>query len=65
MWGLPEPGIEPMSPEPAGRFLPTGSPGEPLTVFATVGASFSNLSSKLLCISVNPAVELISRPKRT
>ena len=28
-WDLPRPGIEPVSPELAGRFLPTGSPGEP------------------------------------
>ena len=28
-WDLPRPGIEPVSPELAGRFIPTGSPGEP------------------------------------
>ena len=28
MWNLPGPGIEPESPELAGRFLTTGPPGE-------------------------------------
>ena len=30
MWNLPRPGIEPMYPELASRFLSTGSPGKPL-----------------------------------
>ena len=29
MWNLPRPGIEPMSPRLAGRFLTTGPPGKP------------------------------------
>ena len=29
MWDLPGPGIEPMSPAMAGRFLTTASPGKP------------------------------------
>ena len=29
MWGLPESGIEPVSPALAGGFLPTESPGKP------------------------------------
>ena len=29
MWNLPEPGIEPVSPAIAGRFLTTGLPGKP------------------------------------
>ena len=28
MWNLPRPGIEPMSPALAGRFLTTGPPGK-------------------------------------
>ena len=30
MWDLPQPGIEPVSPESQGRFLTTGPPREPL-----------------------------------
>ena len=30
MWTLPRPGIEPVFPELAGRFLTTGPPGNPL-----------------------------------
>ena len=30
MWGLSRPGIEPMSPALAGRFLITKAPGKPL-----------------------------------
>ena len=30
MWDLPGPGLEPMSPEPAGRFLTTVPPGKSL-----------------------------------
>ena len=30
MWNLPEPGVEPMSPALAGRFLTTGPPGKSL-----------------------------------
>ena len=33
MWNLPGPGIEPVSPELAGRFSSTGPPGSPLTDF--------------------------------
>ena len=57
MWDVPEPGTEPA---PAGRFLATEPPGKSLTVFSTVRASFSNPNSKLLCIFLNPAMELIS-----
>ena len=32
MWDLPEPGLEPMSPALAGRFLTTAPPGKPLIV---------------------------------
>ena len=49
-----------MSPALAGGFLSPGPPGKSLTVFSTVGASFSNPNSKLLCVSLNPAMELIS-----
>ena len=31
MWDLPGPGLEPMSPALAGRFLITAPPGKPLT----------------------------------
>ena len=37
MWDLPRPGIEPMSPKLAGRFLPTGLPGKSLPSYLTVG----------------------------
>ena len=32
MWNLPRPGIEPMTPALAGRFLTTGPPGKSLIV---------------------------------
>ena len=32
MWDLPRPGIKPMSPALAGRFLTTGPPGKPGTM---------------------------------
>jgi len=32
MWDLPIPGIKPMSPALAGRFLTTGPPGKPGTM---------------------------------
>ena len=31
MWDLPEPGLEPVSPELAGGFLTTAPPGKPLS----------------------------------
>ena len=33
MWNLPGPGIEPVSPVLAGRFLTTGMPGKPKVLF--------------------------------
>ena len=33
MWDLPRPGLEPMPPALAGRFLTTAPPGKPLTSF--------------------------------
>ena len=33
MWDLPRPGLEPVSPALAGRFLTTAPPGKPLTIF--------------------------------
>ena len=33
MWGLPRPGLEPVSPALAGRFLTTAPPGKPLFFF--------------------------------
>ena len=33
MWNLPRPGIEPVSPVLAGRFLTTGMPGKPKVLF--------------------------------
>ena len=32
MWGIPRPGLEPMFPALAGRFLTTAPPGKPLSV---------------------------------
>ena len=45
MWGLPGPGLEPVFPALAGRFLTTGPPGKPLIyfylfIFGCVGSSF-------------------------
>ena len=39
MWNIPRPGIEPMSPTLAGRFLTTGSPGKSLIFFYYRGLS--------------------------
>ena len=33
MWNLPRPGIKPVSPSLAGRFLSTGQPGKPMIYF--------------------------------
>ena len=33
MWDLPGPGLEPVSPALAGRFLTTAPPGKPATMF--------------------------------
>ena len=33
MWDLPRPGLEPVSPAPAGRFSTTAPPGKPLIYF--------------------------------
>ena len=35
MWGLPRPGLEPVSPTLAGRFSTTAPPGKPLIPFLT------------------------------
>ena len=32
MWDLPRPGLEPVSPALAGRFLTTGPPGKPYAI---------------------------------
>ena len=37
MWNPPRPGVEPMSPALAGRFLTTGSPGKPWIDVLTLG----------------------------
>ena len=50
MWNLPRPGIEPMSPALAGRFLTSGPPGKFLprytieTVFLSQFSSIQSLS---------------------
>ena len=53
MWDLPRPGLEPVSPELAGRFLTTAPPGKPLQLsfdFHFHGISFSiPLLSACMC----------------
>ena len=54
MWDLPGPGLEPMSPALAGRFLTTAPPGKKLGLFIgetviTLYISVSLNGSKLLC----------------
>ena len=50
MWDLPRPGIEPMSPALAGRFLTIGSPRRP-------GTGFLNSTQSLLLIPVMSPAE--------
>ena len=39
MWDLPGPGLEPVSPALAGRFLTTAPPGKPYTSFKVIFSS--------------------------
>ena len=43
MWDLPRPGLEPMSPELAGRFSTTAPPGKPLEL--TIFIKFLQIAS--------------------
>ncbi|KAJ8798621.1 hypothetical protein J1605_016424 [Eschrichtius robustus] len=45
MWDLPGPGLEPMSPALAGRFLTTAPPGKPLIYFLAHRLQTRRLSS--------------------
>ena len=45
MWDLPRPGLEPVSPALAGRFLTTAPPGKPLQVCFLTSTSNSATSS--------------------
>ena len=55
MWNLPRPGIEPMSPAQAGRFLSTGQPGKsccaslllPPPTSASINLELGNWGSKV------------------
>ena len=59
MWDLPRPGLEPMSPALAGKFLTTAPPGKPyrflldqvLVVCVFQGVGSFNFSNLLACIS--------------
>ena len=48
MWDLPGPGIEPVSPALAGRFLTTAPPGKPLMTIFKVMFEFLSLFSGYL-----------------
>ena len=43
MWDLPRPGLEPVSPALAGRFLTTAPPGKPTILFFNVPRHIRNL----------------------
>ena len=45
MWDLPRPGLEPVSPELAGRFSTTAPPGKPWKYFLKYNKSFEYLNS--------------------
>ena len=49
MWDLSGPGIEPVSPALAGRFLTTEPPGKSYTFFSSVHGTFSRKDHMLVC----------------
>ena len=63
MWDLPRPGLEPVFPALAGRFLTTAPPGKPLSViFMEKDLSIMPASSReaVKCfLSVDPQDEVI------
>jgi len=48
MWDLPEPGIEPVSPTLAGRFLTAGPPGKSQVAFFFFNVHFRNEETEVL-----------------
>ena len=51
MWDLPGPGLEPMSPALAGRFLTTAPPGKSSVGFLFISAS-NNFRAGVMCVIV-------------
>ena len=64
MWNLPRPGIKPVSPELAGRFVITGSPRKSGKLFFNVDfITISLLNSLILSNSISVASLGVSRYK--
>ena len=56
MWGLPRPGLEPMSPALAGKFSTTAPPGKPYYIYLRLDYSiFSTYKKELVGILIRTA----------
>ena len=60
MWDLPEPGLEPVSPALAGRFLTTAPPGKPLPhYFYSCIQSYNSLMTRLYVCVCSPVCVIV------